>query len=50
MNPKIPESKIKEELGPALGGINSVNLVYYPYILGKNFMIDGITGIRKEMG
>ncbi len=50
LNPKIPESKIKEELGPALGGINSVNLVYYPYILGKNFMIDGITGIRKEMG
>ncbi|MCK4968719.1 MAG: ATP-binding protein, partial [Candidatus Aenigmarchaeota archaeon] len=49
LNPKITQSKVETEIAPLLGTISEIKLVYYPYIIGKNFMIDGITGIKKDM-
>ncbi|NOR84587.1 DUF87 domain-containing protein [archaeon] len=50
LNPKITQSKIENEIAPRLGTASEIKLVYYPYIIGKDFMIDGITGIKKNMG
>ncbi len=49
LRPKVSERQILEIVKPLLGDIKNISLVYYPYFLGPDFMIDGITGLKKKI-
>ena len=49
MNSKISADEIKRSISGLLQNIKSIEVVYYPYYIGKDFMIDGLTGRKKEL-
>ncbi len=50
MKPAITREQIFQKSRLLFGGFDDIELVYYPYILGKGFMIDGISGIKQDLG
>ena len=49
MKAKISEDALKKNVCGLLPNIKSIEYVYYPYYIGKDFMIDGLTGRKKEI-
>ncbi|MBW6451109.1 MAG: ATP-binding protein [DPANN group archaeon] len=48
IKPKISGQQSERKAKAILGAIDSIKLIYYPYYLGKNFMVDAVTGIKKN--
>ena len=49
MKPKISEDALRKTVSGLLPNIKSIECVYYTYYIGKDFMIDGLTGRKKEL-
>ena len=39
--------KISDKAKSLFTKVDKIQLAYYPYFMGKNFMIDEITGLKK---
>ncbi len=46
---KIAQDIMKDLAEALFGKVEKIQLVYYPYFIGKDFMIDGITGLKRSM-
>ena len=49
LKPKLSADQISEKAKALFAKVDKIQLVYYPYFMGKNFMIDGITGLKKDI-
>ena len=48
LKPKLSMEQISEKVKSIFTKVEKVQQVYYPYFIGKNFMIDGITGLKRD--
>ncbi len=49
LKPQITKEQILKKVDSVLKNIQVIELVYYPYFVSKNLMIDGITGMQNEL-
>ncbi|MEA3229588.1 MAG: ATP-binding protein, partial [archaeon] len=49
LKPKITSEQITAMANSFFKKIEKLQMVYYPYFIGSNFMIDGITGLKKSI-
>ncbi len=49
LKPKYTAEQISEKAKALFGKVEKIQQVYYSYYIGKDFMIDGITGLKRSM-
>ncbi len=49
LKPALTREQIFQKAKLLLNEFDDIEMVYYPYIIGKNFMIDGISGIKQDV-
>ncbi|MFH1127346.1 MAG: ATP-binding protein [archaeon] len=49
LKPTLTREQILHKVKLLFNDFDDIELVYYPYIIGKGFMIDGISGIKQDI-